>query len=348
MEEIWKQYTNGYWVSNFGNSLNKDKKPIIRYSKNNGRYLIGNKSVSRAVYELFVGPIPKDHSIYHKDTNPLNNSVDNLIALFPSRRPGVDLKRTTLEDFVFRSREVHGEKYDYSNSEFHGMGRRINILCKSHGEFNQVCSDHVAGHGCSFCAKDKQKTWTDEQDEFLTQNYKNLGVVKCSQQLEKTQSAVASRAVYIGISEKSKIHLHPNIPAATWSGIVSRTNSANTEERSQLDFEINYIWELYLKQDKKCALTGWEIVFDKKNSTNTTASVDRIDSSLGYTKANTQLIHKDVNIMKNRFDESFFYRVCDSISKNRREDYNPRVLKWVDDIWNDTIFPIQTRLLDIV
>ena len=73
----------------------------------------------------------------------------------------------------------------------------------------------------------------------------------------------------------------------------------------KFDLKIEDIWELYLKQNKKCVLSGVEISFDKIKG-KTTASLDRIDSSKGYIIDNVQWVHKDINQMKsNRSVEDF-------------------------------------------
>ena len=91
---------------------------------------------------------------------------------------------------------------------------------------------------------------------------------------------------------------------------------------SKREFEITIedVWELYLKQDKKCTLTGTDISFkntrtrgSKESGTSCTASIDRIDSNKGYTVTNIQLVHKDVNIMKNAFDQHYFISLCKAV-----------------------------------
>jgi hypothetical protein len=54
-------------------------------------------------------------------------------------------------------------------------------------------------------------------------------------------------------------------------------------------------WQIYQRQDGKCALTGVPIELKSKNST---ASLDRIDSGNGYTADNVWWVHKTVNRMK--------------------------------------------------
>lgn len=78
-------------------------------------------------------------------------------------------------------------------------------------------------------------------------------------------------------------------------------------------FEISLqdIWELYLKQNKLCALSKVNISFS-----NNTASLDRIDSSNGYTINNIQLVHKDINRMKVDYKQEYFIEVCKLIALN--------------------------------
>lgn len=78
------------------------------------------------------------------------------------------------------------------------------------------------------------------------------------------------------------------------------------------------IWNQYIKQGKRCALSGLEIYFSKTNKEVTygTASVDRIDSDKDYTIDNIQIVHKHINIMKNTFTQKYFIEMCKSIAKN--------------------------------
>lgn len=65
-------------------------------------------------------------------------------------------------------------------------------------------------------------------------------------------------------------------------------------------------WE---KQGGKCALTGLPIRIGS-HTAGRVASVDRIDNKRGYAKDNIQWVHKDVNLMKNKFDEEYFLEMC--------------------------------------
>jgi hypothetical protein len=60
-------------------------------------------------------------------------------------------KKLNLNVFVERAREIHGDKYDYSQSEYTGMLEKIKIICPEHGEFWQTPANHLKGKGCPTC-----------------------------------------------------------------------------------------------------------------------------------------------------------------------------------------------------
>jgi hypothetical protein len=86
MEEIFKLHKSGYFISNKGR-IKGIKVEYLSLAKSNAGYLVtGLPSekgyswylVHRAVYETFVGEIPKDMVINHIDGNKLNNYITNL------------------------------------------------------------------------------------------------------------------------------------------------------------------------------------------------------------------------------------------------------------------------------
>ena len=42
------------------------------------------------------------------------------------------------------------------------------------------------------------------------------------------------------------------------------------------------------------------------DNNNDSISLDRIDSSKGYEENNVQWVHKDINLMKNKYDNKYF------------------------------------------
>jgi len=81
--------------------------------------------------------------------------------------------------------------------------------------------------------------------------------------------------------------------------------------------EREYAYQLFLCQNRKCALSGVDIAFaecafDHKTG-KTTASLDRIDSSKGYIPDNIQWVHKVINFIKGGLDEPELLKWCSRI-----------------------------------
>ena len=64
--------------------------------------------------------------------------------------------KRTLDEFVERAREVHGDKYDYSKVEYVNNITPVCIICPKHGEFWQRPNSHISRkQGCPECAQSK-------------------------------------------------------------------------------------------------------------------------------------------------------------------------------------------------
>lgn len=67
--------------------------------------------------------------------------------------PRVEWKKVPLEEFVSRSRLVHGDKYDYSKVRYNSINDKVVIVCPLHGDFSMSADKHSAsGQGCRRCA----------------------------------------------------------------------------------------------------------------------------------------------------------------------------------------------------
>lgn len=64
--------------------------------------------------------------------------------------------------FINKSKNVHGDKYDYSLSVYVDSCSKIKIKCSIHGIFEQKPSNHLQGCGCIKCSIMKRKYTTDE------------------------------------------------------------------------------------------------------------------------------------------------------------------------------------------
>lgn len=95
-------------------------------------------------------------------------------------------------------------------------------------------------------------------------------------------------------------------------------NCALSRKGIKAKFEVSnkYIWDLFLKQNRKCALSGLLIEFAEDSYHRGTASLDRISSTIGYIEGNVQWVHKDINKMKTDFTQDRFLELCKQINDN--------------------------------
>ena len=69
----------------------------------------------------------------------------------------------TQEQFIERSKEVHGDTYGYSKVEYVNSHTLVNITCRTHGDFPQQAGSHLSGSGCPTCAGNIRRT----AEEFI-------------------------------------------------------------------------------------------------------------------------------------------------------------------------------------
>jgi hypothetical protein len=57
----------------------------------------------------------------------------------------------TIDKFIQDAKDVHGDKYDYSEVKYIGSHTKVIIKCKEHGEFLQTPNNHLRGQDCPKC-----------------------------------------------------------------------------------------------------------------------------------------------------------------------------------------------------
>jgi len=76
--------------------------------------------------------------------------------------------------FIKECLKLHNDKYDYSITKCKGVRKKIKIICKEHGIFIKMPSDHLNGQGCPRCVTDtfNKKFFIDKKAFFY--------FIKCS------------------------------------------------------------------------------------------------------------------------------------------------------------------------
>jgi len=67
-------------------------------------------------------------------------------------------QKLSLEEFIEKAKQVHGDKYDYSLVEYVSNKTKVKIICPEHGVFEQKPNSHINKRGCRLCAGNIKKT----------------------------------------------------------------------------------------------------------------------------------------------------------------------------------------------
>lgn len=109
---------------------------------------------------------------------------------------------------------------------------------------------------------------------------------------------------------------YEEISGAYWRTV---TYGATTARNLTFSITIQQAWNLFLKQDRRCAITGIKLMFAEFNKDfvegHQTASLDRIDSSKGYALDNVWWVHKRVNMMKQSLSMEEFKYWCKMVTE---------------------------------
>ena len=108
----------------------------------------------------------------------------------------------------------------------------------------------------------------------------------------------AHKGYYLGVLRKSFAHKY----------------ESNAKLRS-IDWTVSYeeLAQLLIDQDFRCALSGQPISAMERNNS---ASLDRIDSSLGYIPGNVQWVTTTVNMCKQQYSQEEFIAMCRAVAQN--------------------------------
>lgn len=145
---------------------------------------------------------------------------------------------------------------------------------------------------------------------------------ECGNKRQKisTRALKSKQAIHCGCGRYEKMRGNKS---ANWSGAgdISGTdwNALRFGAKSRnhkFELTVKEGWELFLKQNRQCALSGVPLSFGKEG----TASLDRINSKDYYRINNVQWVHRTVNYMKHVQSESDFLDFVAKIYKYKSLD----------------------------
>ena len=140
--------------------------------------------------EWYVNEFNKNHNnkyTYPNISNDIKYTSNNIIdiecpvhGLFKQRisnhlknrgchRCWIESSSLTNEEFIKEAIEIHGNKYDYSKTNYINAKTKVTITCPIHGDFIQCPRGHRLGAGCKSCYNGTSRG-EKEISDFLTKH----------------------------------------------------------------------------------------------------------------------------------------------------------------------------------
>jgi len=81
------------------------------------------------------------------------------------------VRRLTTQEFIAKSRSKHRNTYDYSLVNYRGNKIKVIIICRRHGTFHQLPTNHYR-HGCVLCRSDSSATrYRKPREKFIDEAF---------------------------------------------------------------------------------------------------------------------------------------------------------------------------------
>ena len=170
----------------------------------------------------------------------------------------------TIEKFIEDAIKVHGNKYDYSKSDYKGALEKIRIICPEHGEFWQTPNDHLNGHGCGLCHQSILET---EVKNVLSENSINFEHQKKFEWLNKQSLDFYLPDYNIAIECQGEQHFKP---IDYFGGISGFNKIIERDVRKKRLCEKNNVMLLYFSKIKEenCITDAFELLNEIRKMSN--------------------------------------------------------------------------------
>lgn len=173
------------------------------------------------------------------------------------------------------------------------------MICKCGNEFEP----HGHQHLCGSCLKEyKRAYYLANRDRILarTSEYRQ----RHSEWYRKYTRDYAR-------GNKHKIRAYRSKLNYYLSKLLSRAKTLARDNGLPININLQLLKSMWGVQDGRCKLTGMRMAHEHNNIRS--VSIDRINSKLGYTSDNIQLVCKWVNLAKNNSDNQAMIDVIEEI-----------------------------------
>jgi hypothetical protein len=166
---------------------------------------------------------------------------------------------------------------------------------------------------CKVCQNKISKTYRENNPEyFIRKNKEHYDKTQNPKRYKKYQKEYLDRIRKYRQTVRGKL-----------LGLLKAAKCRSKKSNLKLDIDIEWLLNQYEMQKGKCALTGIDFTLslneDKsKKYIPFNPSIDRIDSSKGYTKDNVRLVCTIVNLALNSFGDETFKKMCTAYIKHNQ------------------------------
>ena len=117
-------------------------------------------------YNTIVLIICKEHGEFQQTPN---NHLSGKKCYKCSILSRIEKRTKTTDKFIKEAKEKHGDKFDYSKTNYNNCNEQIIIICKEHGEFQQTPISHLNGSiCCQKCVLNNIGKWNNSNsNEFI-------------------------------------------------------------------------------------------------------------------------------------------------------------------------------------
>lgn len=283
-------------------------------------HIFKNASIKRRKVKLTKAYLTEHYIDKQKSINQIakENDISPTTVRYNLNKLGIEIKSKKYASNIL-SKEKLFEEYVTKNLSARDIATKYEL--HHHSILNLLHKYEIKTRSCSRLNK-KNKHLTTQSESKIKKNNK-FGLLKaikwidhkgweclceCGQSKIVSSNDLTKKRIKSCGCLRKKTEGFADIPGK----FINKCKTGAINRGIKFDITAQSIWELFLKQNKTCALSGIPICFSKKEIT---ASVDRIDSQKGYTIENVQIVHKTVNIMKWSLSQSDFINWCKTIAK---------------------------------
>jgi len=123
------------------------------------------------------------------------------------------ITKKPVKDFIEEASKVHNNKYIYSKVSYTNNRTPVTITCPVHGDFKQRPKEHINGHGCVKCTKEKQSIEKERLNkssfiERATKVHGNKYIYNIATYISNTEKMPIKCKLHGYFNQAPREHLH--------------------------------------------------------------------------------------------------------------------------------------------